>query len=97
MIANHSGDNVVKKAERFKHPKIACLGLTVKADIDDLRESPAVEILKVIGDKNICCLMVVEPNIKEHPDFETWDMMTAIAAADRVLALVDHQQFKTLN
>jgi UDP-N-acetyl-D-mannosaminuronic acid dehydrogenase len=35
---------VKKVATNFKEPKIACLGLSDKADIDDLRESPALKI-----------------------------------------------------
>lgn len=35
-------DKVKSAAAKFKNPKIACLGLAFKADIDDLRESPSV-------------------------------------------------------
>lgn len=36
-----------KLASKLKNPKVACLGLAFKPDIDDLRESPAVEVVLV--------------------------------------------------
>ena len=41
------------KREHEKKPKIACLGLTYKPDIDDLRESPALYIVKTLIKKGI--------------------------------------------
>ena len=41
-------DQVAKAADEFKRPVIACLGLAFKADIDDLRESPAVQIVEAL-------------------------------------------------
>ncbi|MFH4294813.1 UDP-N-acetyl-D-mannosamine dehydrogenase, partial [Acinetobacter baumannii] len=38
-------DKIREKADKFKNPIIACLGLAFKANIDDLRESPSVEIV----------------------------------------------------
>lgn len=47
-------------------PRVACLGLTFKPDIDDLRESPALRIVKKLVDSGIA-VDIVEPNISELP------------------------------
>ncbi|KZX84972.1 UDP-N-acetyl-D-mannosaminuronic acid dehydrogenase [Oleiphilus sp. HI0009] len=88
---------VREKAERFKRPVIACLGLAFKADVDDLRESPSVEIVEKLQELNIGELRVCEPNIKTHASFELFGFDQAIEDADIILVLVDHQQFKTLS
>jgi UDP-N-acetyl-D-mannosaminuronic acid dehydrogenase len=88
---------VKEKAERFKRPVIACLGLAFKADVDDLRESPSVEIVEKLKELNIGELRVCEPNIKTHANFELFGFEEAIEDADIILVLVDHQQFKTLS
>lgn len=44
-------DRVERAARRFKDPVIACLGLAFKANIDDLRESPAVEIADELAER----------------------------------------------
>lgn len=88
---------VREKAERFKRPIIACLGLAFKADVDDLRESPSVEIVEALTRLNLGDLRVCEPNIKSHPHFELFGFEQAISDADIILVLVDHQQFKSLS
>jgi len=55
-------------ASEFKTPKIACLGLAFKADIDDLRESPAVAIVKKIISGNMGQVLIVEPHISKLPE-----------------------------
>jgi UDP-N-acetyl-D-mannosaminuronic acid dehydrogenase len=88
--------NIISKAERFKSPKVACLGLSFKADIDDLRESPALDIVRYLKKHKIAELLVVEPNTCEHDEFELCSTEQAITEADIVVLLVDHQQFKQL-
>lgn len=89
-------DRVKKCADRFKHPKIACLGLAFKADVDDLRESPAFDIVKILKQENIGELLVSEPNIKKLENFELVDFSVAVENADIILLLVDHKQFRHL-
>lgn len=89
-------DKVLAKAKKFKRPTIACLGLAFKADVDDLRESPSVEIVRDLKKHDIADLLVCEPNIRSHAEFELVSLKDALDRADIVLILVDHKPFKAL-
>ena len=91
-------DRVKRKAARFKRPKIACLGLAYKPDIDDLRESPAVHIVeKLLADKDLDAdIAVVEPYVSSHPKFKLAPLEQALADADIVLLLTAHRPFKKI-
>ena len=88
---------VKKCADKFKDPVIACLGLAFKADVDDLRESPAFSIVKQLESENVGQLLVCEPNLSSHPDFDLCTVEAAIEQADIVLVLVDHSRFKSIS
>ncbi|MEM9442209.1 MAG: UDP-N-acetyl-D-mannosamine dehydrogenase [Pseudomonadota bacterium] len=90
-------DKVKSKADRFKAPTIACLGLAFKADVDDLRQSPALDIVRQLQRDEVGRLMICEPNIKSHPEFDLVPLSEAVAEADILLLLVDHREFKALN
>jgi UDP-N-acetyl-D-mannosaminuronic acid dehydrogenase len=97
-------NKVKEKATRFKTPIIACLGLSYKANIDDLRESPALEIVKLLTQENIGRILVVEPNIKNLPDelkelgkVDLIDLAGALQQSDIVVLLVDHKPFKNFD
>lgn len=88
-----------------KHPDktirditIACYGLTFKADIDDLRESPALNIAQKIAATHPGKVLAVEPNIDYLLNKDTMiDLSTfpfAQEHADIHLLLVDHKEFK---
>lgn len=81
-----------------KKPIITICGLTFKANIDDLRESPAVYIakkIKQIYPKDM--VLFVEPNIENHEVFEITDIKTAKEKSDICFILVAHNEFKNLN
>ena len=78
-----------------KKPKVACMGLAFKPDIDDLRESPALNITKRLIADGVN-VIAVEPNIKAHKDFEIADYKKAIEISDIIAFLVGHKEFKGL-
>lgn len=96
-IANYLQKNTSKT---IKDITIACFGLAFKPDIDDLRESPALEITKKIAAMHSGRVIAVEPNIKsDHESLTNIELVEALEAntyADIKVLLVDHAQFKLL-
>ena len=82
-------------------PRIACLGVAFKPDIDDLRESPALEIATALAGLHTD-VMVVEPHISELPEglagrgVILTDLDTALQDADIIVCLVRHRGFTDL-
>ncbi|WP_313960082.1 UDP binding domain-containing protein, partial [Brevibacterium casei] len=59
-------DKLLPQANRIKDVRIAALGLAFKPNIDDLRESPARQIVNQLSDElSEATIMAVEPNIEE--------------------------------
>ncbi|MEG0868741.1 MAG: UDP binding domain-containing protein, partial [Hafnia sp.] len=91
-------DQVVAAAKDLQNPLIACFGLAFKANIADLRESPAVEIVAQLAERNIGRIVAVEPNIQELPkklaeNIELFSVEAALEQADIIVLLVDHEAF----
>ncbi|WP_264478159.1 UDP-N-acetyl-D-mannosamine dehydrogenase [Planktothrix agardhii] len=94
----------VKEATtKFKEPKIACLGLSYKPDIDDLRESPAVKIVERLLAAQVGRILIVEPHLKQLPksltnqdDLEVMSLDSALLESNIVLLLVKHINFFNL-
>lgn len=96
---------VIEAASRILEPTVAALGIAFKADIDDLRESPSRDIVNTLSEQlTRGTVLVVEPNIgslpedlSEQPNIRLEGLADAVAAADIVLLLVDHQEFYDLD
>lgn len=98
-------EKIRSMVESFTKPRVtvACLGVAFKADIDDLRESPSLDIVAHLAGDAKLKLVVNEPNITALPAHITALGVTlapieeALAQADIVLLLVDHAPYKTLD
>lgn len=85
-------------------PVVAALGLAFKPNIDDLRESPAMDITQRLAQELPgATVLAVEPNVSALPaklegignlEFDTYE--SAIERADVVVLLVDHEEFKAV-
>lgn len=92
--------DALKKTE---NKTVACLGLSYKRDIDDLRESPALHIVEELAQLKLANLLVVEPYVDYLPESlqdktaEFSDLSEAVRQAEIILLLVDHQQFRDVD
>lgn len=94
-------DCLTDSGKRAAEVKIACFGLAFKPDIDDLRESPALEITHMIADWHAGQTLAVEPNVHQLPAIladkvTLLDTAPALEQADVIVMLVDHRQFKAI-
>ncbi|WP_313669138.1 UDP-N-acetyl-D-mannosamine dehydrogenase [Atlantibacter sp.] len=94
-------DCLAASGKRASELKIACFGLAFKPNIDDLRESPAMEITHQIAQWNSGETLVVEPNIHQLPESlashcKLIAIDEALAQADVLVMLVDHAPFKAI-
>lgn len=87
-----------KPGKTLSDIKVACLGLAFKPDIDDLRESPSIEIVEKIINLG-CQVIAVEPNINKLPsnfsigELSLASLDIALENADVVCVLVKHKEF----
>lgn len=93
-------DKIVSEA-KAKHTRVvAILGITYKPNIDDIRESPAIEVVKMLceADFNV---KVFEPNLATLPSNLTQSGIEMIASLEDVInsknfvsaVLVAHEEF----
>ncbi|MFQ2249726.1 UDP binding domain-containing protein, partial [Aeromonas dhakensis] len=108
LVNDYKPHYVVEQVEKavagLVNPKIACLGLAFKPDIDDLRESPALDITKTLANNPAYQILAVEPNIEVLPpvlenrnNVLLTDISSALSEADIVIVLVKHKQFLGIN
>ena len=90
-------------AASLREPVIACLGLSYKADVHDLRESPAIDIIESLAREKAGELLVVEPHVNALPKgladlgLKLWDFDRAVERANILLLLVNHMSFLNID
>lgn len=96
-------DKVREIAAQMGHPKIACLGLAFKPNVDDLRESPSVEAVEMLDDAKVGELIICEPLVEDLPralterGLSNVAMEEAVANADIILFLTAHDRFREID
>lgn len=87
-------DAAEKLIEKHNGKKITIFGLTYKGNVDDIRESPAMDIYEILHAKSKYEVVAYDPHVKLS--FVEKDLDKALDGSDLVLILSDHNQFKEL-
>lgn len=101
---HHVAEQVIAKAQRFRMPTVCCLGLTFKANVDDIRESPAIEVVGLIAQGLPDVEILISDPYVDHvpkqlahfPNVKLSGAHDAVEKADIVVLLVEHDPFKSL-
>jgi len=103
LVNDSQPDQVVDLIKRIlgglKDKKVTILGLAYKPDVDDLRESPAIEIAHKLAESG-ASVTAFEPF---KPDFivpgvqMATTLEEAVKQAEIIVLLVNHNEFKRLN
>lgn len=101
----HVVSQVMAAVSGMDRPTIAALGLAFKANIDDMRESPALEIVRRLGESAPeARILVAAPHSDQLPaaldafhNVQLVEAEAGIEAADVVVLLVDHDKFRDID
>lgn len=88
-----SQKNLEKKIGR--KIKIGIFGITYKANVLDLRESPALKIFQKLIDSDLQILLC-EPNIDSYSNFKSYSINYALSNSDLCIFLVGHKEFQNI-
>ena len=84
---------IIKAAGDFVNPKIACLGATFKPNIDDVRGSPALQIINKLQQLSVGEIAVCDPYMQATDNIKLVALDNATEWADIIVVLVLHRQF----
>ncbi|MET3696762.1 UDP-N-acetyl-D-mannosaminuronic acid dehydrogenase [Bacillus oleivorans] len=89
---------VERLTSELKNPKIALFGLTYKGNIDDVRESPALDIAESLLKHPKLNVVAHDPHVREEQvSFPLHSFEDAIKDAHLIVVLADHNEFKNLD
>lgn len=83
-----------KLKKSIKNSKVGVLGLAYKANVDDVRESPAFEIINILKTKG-ADVFIFDPNVKNGSNVKDLDEL--LNKSDYVVLVTDHNEFKNMD
>lgn len=87
---------VLEQVKEIADPKVTVLGLTYKPDIDDIRKSPAIEIVHMLQNNPKIQLSICDPHVKDFEE-KLVDLETSLKDSDCILLAVNHKEFDSMN
>lgn len=100
---HHIIKQIKKSASKMVEPTILCLGVTYKADVEDLRESPSLDIINELTKDTSYKVIISDPVLSKEQKkklsekFTIVDFELAIKKADIIVMLTDHSAFKLIS
>lgn len=88
-------ENVEKLMQKVNGNKVTIFGLTYKGNVDDIRESPAMEIYHLLNNLNKYEINAYDPHVEQ--DFVMDNLEDSVQQSDLILILTDHQEFKEID
>ena len=98
-VVNRTLEAMNDRGKTLKGSKVLVLGAAYKPDIDDVRESPALDVIALLKRKG-AIVEYHDPYIPHiHHEYEGWkmdsiaDVMSAVADADAVIIVTNHKAY----
>lgn len=87
-------DNINDLMKNVNGKIVTVFGLTYKGNVDDIRESPAIEIFEMLKQQNKYEIRAFDPHVNNELVIE--NMEEAVNNSDLIVILSDHDEFKAL-
>jgi len=88
-------ENELKKLKKsIKNAKVGILGITYKANVDDIRESPALKVIEILKEKK-AEVFAYDPYVKRFSNVYNLDEL--IQKSDCIILVTDHNEFKNMD
>ena len=94
-MPQYVADSVKKLVKDVENPKIAAFGVTYKGNVDDMRESPAMEVVQKLLEAGF--EVVLHDPYATSDEYEFVSAEESVTGADLVIILADHDEFKRLD
>src|SRR5690606_987039 len=88
-------ENVNKLMAKSNSKVVTLFGLTYKGNVDDIRESPAMEIMELLQEEGNYEIRAFDPHVEK--DFVIKDLKAAVKDSGLVVILSDHNEFKNMD